>query len=123
MSVDQKKEMETLAKLLEENPKLMQAALSGMQESLGKELKASGLDHKVSPAALARIGQMNPVEGGNPVADDYVASAVSSVLHVVKVGVADLVNDLDRISTLNTKVTSQVSKLKLGNVINTRIHE
>lgn len=124
MSIDHNKEMEKLAVLLEENPKLMQAALSGLQESLSKEIKASGLESRVSPAVLSRLGQMTAVGGGgNPVADDYVASGVSSVLHIVKVGVADLVNNLDRISTLNTKINTQVTKLNLGNVLTTRIRE
>ncbi|MDF2725170.1 MAG: hypothetical protein K0Q59_4845 [Paenibacillus sp.] len=121
MSTD--KDMEKLGELLEKNPKLMQAALSGLQESLTKELKASGLDKQVSAAALQKLGSMNQVGGGgNPVADDYVASGVSSVLHIVKVGVADLAHNLDEIAKLNNKVDLQVNKLKLGNVLTNRVN-
>jgi hypothetical protein len=121
MSVDMNKEMEKLGQLLEKNPQLMKAALSGMQAALVNELKATGLDKQVSPAVLQHLGRLNQIEDGGigPVADDYVASAVSSVLHVVKVGVADLANNLDTISRLNAKINTQISKLNLVNPIST----
>lgn len=120
MSVDMNKEMEQLGQLLEKNPQLMKAALSGMQTALVNELKATGLDKQVSPVVLQHLGKLNQIgDGVGPVADDYVAHAVSSVLHVVKVGVADLANNLDTISKLNTKINTQISKLNLVNPIST----
>ncbi|MBO9129016.1 hypothetical protein [Bacillus sp. 165] len=114
-----KEEMEKLAELMEKNPKLIQAAMSGMSQALIKELQAEGLHNQISPEVLASLGKIETVgDGINPVADDYVASAVSSVLHVVKVGVAELASDLAKLSKVNTKINTKLDKLNLKGIIN-----
>lgn len=106
--------MEKLGQLLQNNPALQKAALSGMTQAITQAIQEQGLTSQVDPEAMVALGQIAaaPV-GGNPVADDYVARAVSSVLAVVKVRVADLAENLNQISQLQARVDNQIGALNL----------
>lgn len=110
-------DMEKLGQLLQNNPALQKAALSGMTQAVTKAIQEQGLSNQVAPEAMVALGKIaaSPIgDGGvNPVADDYVARGVSSVLAIVKVGVVDLAENLDRLSQLQNKVNTQLGSLNL----------
>lgn len=107
--------MEKLGQLLQNNPALQKAALSGMTQAVTKAIQEQGLSNQIDPEAMVALGKIaaSPIGDGSPVADDYVARGVSSVLAVVKVRVADLAENLDRLSQLQTKVNTQLGSLNL----------
>jgi uncharacterized protein YqgV (UPF0045/DUF77 family) len=107
--------MEKLGQLLQNNPALQKAALSGMTQAVTKAIQEQGLSNQIDPEAMVALGKIaaSPIGDGSPVADDYVARAVSSVLAVVKIRVADLADNLDRLSQLQKTVNIQLDSLHL----------
>lgn len=107
--------MEKLGQMLQNNPALQKAALSGMTQAITKAIQEQGLTAQIDPEAMMALGQIaaSPIGDGSPVADDYVARAVSSVLAIVKISVADLAENLDRMSQLQTKLNTQLGSLNL----------
>ena len=109
-------DMEKLGQLLQNNPALQKAALSGMTQAVINAIQEQGLSSQVSPEAMVALGKIaaSPIRDGlSPVADDYVARGVSSVIAIVKVGVVDLAENLDRLSQLQNKVNTQLGSLNL----------
>ena len=110
--------MEKLAQLLASNPRLQKAALSGMAAALTKELKASGLDKDIDPAAIASLGKMHAEVGkGDAVSENFVARGVSGVFVIVKMGVEDLAKELTRVAKMQNKTDVATKALQKGGMI------
>ncbi len=100
------KGLQEIASLIDRHPDLQKAALSGLSKAVEDHIKNQNLS--VSADAIKSLGQLAVGGGGNPVADDYVARGVSSVIAVVKVGVLDVANDLVQLHEIQSRLNQKV---------------
>lgn len=104
--------LESLGKLIASNPELQKAALSGLSKAVQEHITNNNL--RVDPKAVEGLGKLGTISPGDPIADDYVLRAVSSVLAVVKVKVIDLANDVAQMHELQTRINSKISGMNLN---------
>lgn len=76
-----------LGKLLQENPDLQKAALSGVMKAIENEIKLKNI--KVDPELMKTIGEMPNIDPTGQLATDYVVRGIERILALVQVRVHD----------------------------------